>query len=299
MNELNSNKDPQLYNSRQIQNFIYNFRQKPVILDRDIAAIYNVETRILNQAVKRNTERFPEEFMFQLSNEEFEIWKSQIVMSNEDKKGLRRPPYAFTEQGVAMLSAVLRSGIAIRVSIEIMNAFVEMRKILTLHSGLIQRVQSVEMKQLEYDDKFEKVFQALESDNHTQKQGVFFDGQTFEAYVFIADLIKTAKKSIELIDNYIDEAVLVLLTKRHKGVKAIIYSKLVSKALKLDLDKHNSQYEPIEIKIFDKSHDRFLIIDDEKVYHIGASFKDLGKKWFAFSLIEKDSVTVIEKIRSL
>ena len=299
MNELNSNKDPQLYNSRQIQNFIYNFRQKPVILDRDIAAIYNVETRILNQAVKRNTERFPEEFMFQLSNEEFEIWKSQIVMSNEDKKGLRRPPYAFTEQGVAMLSAVLRSGIAIRVSIEIMNAFVEMRKILTLHSGLIQRVQSVEMKQLEYDDKFEKVFQALESDNHTQKQGVFFDGQTFEAYVFIADLIKTAKKSIELIDNYIDEAVLVLLTKRHKGVKAIIYSKLVSKALKLDLDKHNSQYEPIEIKIFDKSHDRFLIIDDEKVYHIGASLKDLGKKWFAFSLIEKDSVTVIEKIRSL
>ena len=299
MNELNNNKEPQLYNSKQIQNFIYNFRQVPVILDRDIAVIYNVETRALNQAIKRNIERFPEEFMFQLSNEEFEIWKSQIVMSNEDKKGLRRPPYAFTEQGVAMLSAVLRSGIAIRVSIEIMNAFVEMRKILTLHSGLIQRVQSVEMKQLEYDDKFEKVFQALESDNHTQKQGVFFDGQTFEAYVFIADLIKTAKKSIELIDNYIDEAVLVLLTKRHKGVKAIIYSKLVSKALKLDLDKHNSQYEPIEIKVFDKSHDRFLIIDDEKVYHIGASLKDLGKKWFAFSLIEKDSVTVIEKIRSL
>lgn len=299
MKELNENSRPQLYNSKHIQNLIYTFRQVPVILDRDIAPIYNVDTRSLNQAVKRNIERFPDEFMFQLTNEEFEIWKSQIVMSDDDKIGLRRPPYAFTEQGIAMLSAVLRSVTAIQVSIEIMNAFVAMRKMLALHTGLIQRVKSVEIKQLEYDNKFEKVFQALESNNHIQKQGVFFDGQTFEAYIFIAEIIKSANKSIELIDNYVDETVLTLLTKRHKSVKAIIYSKHISKTLKLDLEKHNSQYEPIEIKLFDKAHDRFLIIDDKKVYHIGASLKDLGKKWFAFSLIERDSVNVVEKIRNL
>lgn len=306
---INENK---IYNQQEIENLIFTFRGLSVMIDRDLAEMYRVETRILNQAVKRNIERFPEKFRFQLTEEEFANWKSQIVMSNEVPNknlisqivtssekhgGIRKMPYVFTEQGVAMLSAVLKSQIAVAISIQIIDAFVAMRKTINQHSGLLQRMDRFEIKQANNDQKFEQIFKALELETNTQKQGIFFDGQTFDAYTFTADLIRSAAQSIQLIDNYIDDSVLLLLSKRTKTVKATIYTKTISSTLKLDLKKHNTQYEPIEIKTFDKAHDRFLIIDETKVYHIGASLKDLGKKWFAFSVLDSETVTILDKLK--
>ncbi|MFY8166192.1 MAG: ORF6N domain-containing protein [Sediminibacterium sp.] len=277
-----------------IENRIFIFRDTQVMLDRDLAEMYQVETRVLNQAVNRNLERFPEIFRFRLSVNEFENWKSQIVMSNEDKRGLRWPPFAFTEQGVAMLSAILRSEIAIRVSIQIINAFVEMRKLITIHNGLLQRMDGIERKQLDADQKFEKIFKALEG-NIIPAQGIFFQGEVFDAYKLTSKIIRSAKKNIVLIDNYIDENSLTHLSKKNKKVSVLLLTKTISKQLVLDVKKANEQYENFEIRIFSKSHDRFLIIDNSVVYHIGASLKDLGKKWFAFSKMDKSSVSSILK----
>lgn len=303
-----------IYNQQEIENLIFTFKGLSVMIDKDLAEMYRVETRILNQAVKRNIERFPEKFRFQLTEEEFANWKSQIVMSNEVPNknlisqivtssekhgGIRKMPYVFTEQGVAMLSAVLKSQTAVTISIQIIDAFVEMRKTIGMHSGLLQRMDRFEIKQANNDQKFEQIFKALELETNTQKQGIFYDGQTFDAYTFTADLIRSATQSIQLIDNYIDDSVLLLLSKRTKTVKATIYTKAISNTLKLDLKKHNTQYEPIEIKTFDKAHDRFLIIDGAKVYHIGASLKDLGKKWFAFSLLDIETVTILDKLEGI
>lgn len=303
-----------IYNQQEIENLIFTFKGLSVMIDKDLAEMYRVETRILNQAVKRNIERFPEKFRFQLTEEEFANWKSQIVMSNEVPNknlisqivtssekhgGIRKMPYVFTEQGVAMLSAVLKSQTAVTISIQIIDAFVEMRKTIGMHNGLLQRMDRFEIKQANNDQKFEQIFKALELETNTQKQGIFYDGQTFDAYTFTADLIRSATQSIQLIDNYIDDSVLLLLSKRTKNVRATIYTKAISNTLKLDLKKHNTQYEPIEIKTFDKAHDRFLIIDGAKVYHIGASLKDLGKKWFAFSLLDIETVTILDKLEGI
>jgi hypothetical protein len=283
-----------------IRNRIYTLRGLQVMFDRDLASLYDVETRALNQAVKRNGERFPDEYCFQLNDEEFSNWKSQIVMSNEDRMGLRRPPYAFTEQGVAMLSAVLRSETAVKVSIQIINAFVTMRRFIAANAQIFHRLDSVEQKQLEHkaetDEKFDRIFNAIESKEITPKQGVFFDGQIFDAYNFVSDLIRRAKKSIIIIDNYIDDSALLLLTKRKKSVTVKIFTKTISKQLALDVKKYNSQYPPVEIKKFKYAHDRFIIIDDKEVFHFGASLKDLGKKWFAFSKLEKDAFRLMERL---
>ena len=248
------------------------------MIDRDLAELYSVETRALNQAVKRNLARFPNSFRFQLNDEEFENWKSQNVISNNDKMGLRRPPFVFTEQGVAMLSAILRSQTAIIVSVEIMNAFVALRKSLILQSGILQRIDGIEKKMLETNQKFEKIFKALENKDSVPSQGVFFDGQVFDAYVLASRIIRSAKTSIVLIDNYINETTLTHLSKKKQGVKVILLTKSISKQLELDIQKANAQYGDFELKPFDKSHDRFLIIDGEEIFHLGASMKDLGKK---------------------
>lgn len=283
---------------KEIENRIYVFRGTQVMLDRDLADMYQVETRVLNQAVNRNIERFPELFRFQLTEAEFENWKSQIVMSNEDKMGLRRPPFVFTEQGVAMLSAVLRSSVAVQVSIQIMNAFVEMRKLIANHNGLLQRIDGIERKQLETDQKFEKIFKALEG-NTIPTQGIFFDGEVFDAYKLASKIIRSAKKNITLIDNYIDDRTLTHLSKKNKNVLVLLLTKTISKQLSLDLKKANEQYGNFEVQSFAKSHDRFLIIDDSDVYHLGASLKDLGKKWFAFSKMDKSSVSsILKEIRN-
>ncbi len=266
-----------------LEHLIYVFRGKQVMLDRDIAMLYGVETRVVNQAVKRNEERFPEDFVFQLSSAETENWKSQSVISNSIKMGIRKNPFAFTENGIAMLSSVLRSPTAIEANIRIMRAFTSMRHFLASNAQIFQRLSNIEYHQVETDKRIDEVFKRIDAQTPPQ-QGIFFDGQVFDAYRFVADLIRKAKKSIVLIDNYVDDSVLSLLDKRKDKVSATIYTSKISSQLKLDINKHNSQYPLIDVKQFNKAHDRFLLIDNE-VYHIGASIKDLGKKWFAFTLM--------------
>jgi hypothetical protein len=264
------------------------------MLDRDLSELYQVPTKRLNEQVKRNIERFPEQFRLQLTQDE----KNELVANCDRFENLKHStslPYAFTEQGVAMLSAVLRSDTAVKVSIQIMQAFVAMRRFIATNAEVFQRLVRVERKQLETDNKFEQLFDAIESKEIRPKQGVFFDGQVFDAYSFVADLIRTARKSIVLIDNYVDDSVLTLLSKRPAGVLCTIYTKTISKQLSLDLKKHNQQYSPINLETFPDAHDRFVIIDGNDIYHIGASLKDLGKKWFAFSKMDLGAVEMLGK----
>ncbi|WP_367914873.1 ORF6N domain-containing protein [Leadbetterella sp. DM7] len=270
----------------EIRNLIYTIRGKQVMLDSDLASLYQVETKNLNKAVKRNIERFPASFCFQLTEEEASNLRFQIGTSSLNYGGRRYLPYVFTEQGVAMASAILRSDIAVKVSVEIMEAFVEMRRMLTSNASLFHRLDKIELKQLEADEKFEELFKALESDKLHSEKGIFYNGQVFDAYAFVSDIIRSAGSSIILLDNYVDDTVLTLLGKRNTNVTAIIYTKSISTQLRLDLQRYNSQYHPIEVEVFSDAHDRFLIIDDTELYHIGASLKDLGKKWFAFSRMD-------------
>ena len=300
------------FNAGEIREKIFTIRGLQVILDRDLAALYGVETKVLNQAVKRNIVRFPAEFMLQLTESEFGIlrsqsvtsnWKSQFVTSNKDKMGLRKRPFAFTEQGVAMLSGVLKSDVAVRISIQIIKAFVVMRKFIASNAQIFQRLDYVELKQLEYkketNKKFDEIFDAIEHKEIKVKQGIFFNGQIFDAHAFVSSIIRDAQKTIVLIDNFVDDSVLTLFNKRKKGVNVTIFTKNISKELALDLEKYNSQYPPIVIKEFGDSHDRFLIIDNNKVYHFGASLKDLGKKWFAFSKFDKDAFRILERLKAV
>ena len=270
----------------EIKNLIYTIRGKQVMLDSDLASLYQVETKNLNKAVKRNIERFPVSFCFQLTEEEVQNLRFQSGTSSVSYGGRRYLPYVFTEQGIAMASAILRSDIAVKVSVEIMEAFVEMRRILISNASLFHRLDKIELKQLEADQKFEEIFKALESDKLHSEKGIFYDGQIFDAYTFISDIIRSAKISIILIDNYVDDTVLTLLGKREQSVTVKIYTKNISNQLHLDLQRYNSQYPAIEIELLSDAHDRFLIIDHTELYHIGASLKDLGKKWFAFSRID-------------
>lgn len=268
---------------QKIESLITSVRGQQVMIDRDLAMLYGVETKQLNRQVKRNIERFPDDFMFQLTQEEFNDLRCQFGTSSW---GMTRTlPYAFTENGVAMLSGVLRSQTAISVNINIMRAFTSMRHFLASHTQLFKRIETIEYNQLKTDKRLDDVLKRLDDKQAQPSQGIFYDGQMFDAYAFTSSLIKKACSSIILIDNYIDETVLTQLNKRSKGVSVTIYTSQVTKQLKLDIERNNSQYEPIEVKGFSKSHDRFLCIDDE-VYHIGASLKDLGKRWFAFSKME-------------
>ena len=288
-----------------IKTKIYTIRGLQVMLDRDLAELYGVETRVLNQAVKRNMERFPEEFMFQLTEDEYQNLRSQFVISswisqNVTSKpygGRRYLPFVFTEQGVSMLSAVLKSTIAVSISIKIIKSFVEMRRFISNNALIFQRLDSLEQKQFKTDDKVEAILNAIEDKSIKPKQGIFYDGQVYDAYIFVSDLIKSADESIVLIDNYIDDTVLTLLSKREPKVKSTIYTKNITKQLELDLQKYNAQYPTIELKKFDSSHDRFLIIDAKEVYHIGASLKDLGKKWFAFSKFDVGALDILGRLK--
>jgi glycogen debranching enzyme len=287
----------ELISSDGIQNRIYTVRGLQVMIDNDLAELYQIEVKALNQGVKRNIEKFPAEFMFQLATEETENLRSQIVTSSWG--GRRTNPYAFTEQGVAMLSAVLRSETAVKTSIQIINAFVAMRRFIATNAGIFQRLDSVERKQLEADENFKKIFNAIEAKEIIPKQGIFFNGQIFDAYRFVSDLFRTAKKSIIIIiDNYIDDTVLVHLAKRHENVTVTILTRSISKHLSLDVKKFNEQYPAIEIKEFNNAHDRFIIIDGNTVYHFGASLKDLGKKWFAFSKMDIGAVEMLGKLEN-
>ena len=296
----------EIVKTEDIQNKIFTIRNQQVMIDGDLAELYGVDLKRLNEQVKRNIERFPARYRFQLTKEEWEGVQSQSKLflrsqnaTLKNKRGQHRKylPYVFTEQGVSMLSAVLRSETAVKVSILIIDAFVEMKKFISVNAGIFQRLDKIEQKQIETDQKFEQVFKALEEKGEMPKQGIFYDGQIFDAYQFVAGLIKKAKKSIVLIDNYIDESVLTLFSKNQK-IDVTVFTRNIGKQLKLDLEKYNAQYKPVTIKKFTKAHDRFLIIDDKEIYHFGASLKDLGKKWFAFSKFDMDAVEVLGKLKN-
>lgn len=274
--------------SSEIERMIIELRGQQVMIDRDLAVLYGVDTKVLNQAVKRNIDRFPERFRFQLSKEE----TNELVANCDRFNSLKHSssaPYAFTEQGISMLSAVLRSQTAVDVSIRIMDAFVAMRRFLANNAQVFQRLANIEYHQIETDKRIDEVFKRLDANTQPQ-QGIFFDGQVFDAYRFAADLMRKAKTSIILIDNYVDDTVLSLLDKRTEGVSVTIYTQRTSKQFQLDIDRHNTQYPAIKVEHFNKAHDRFLLIDNE-VYHIGASIKDLGKKWFGFTLMRDINTT--------
>ena len=278
----------------RIESLIRFIREKQVILDTDLAMLYGVETKRLKEQVKRNIDRFPDDFMFELTREELNSLRSQIATSNR-RGGTRYLPYAFTEGGIAMLSSVLKSGIAVEVNIRIMRAFVAMRHFLANNAQVFQRLANIEYHQIETDRRIDEVFKRLDANTQPQ-QGIFYDGQVFDAYRFVSDLIRKAKNSIVLIDNYVDDTVLALLDKRADNVTATIYTQHISQQLQLDINRHNTQYPAINVEHFNRAHDRFLLIDDE-VYHIGASIKDLGKKWFAFTLMQDITTTeLINKI---
>mgnify|MGYP006382255015 CR=1 FL=1 len=262
-------------------------RGKQVLLDRDLATLYGVETKRINEQVKRNIERFPAEFCFQLDKLEFENWKSQFATSNSDKMGLRKAPFAFTEQGVAMLSAVLHSEKAIRVSIDIMKAFVAMRHYMMLNGGFVNRLANVESKVidqdarlLDHEHKFDTIFEAMDR-GELKSKGLYYNNQEFDAYVFVCALIRQAKKRIVLVDRYVTEKTLTMMLKREKGVSVTIYTYDKSKVLEVDLATYNEQYpdSPMQVLPSYGMHDRFLFIDDT-AYHFGASLKDLGKNTF-------------------
>lgn len=278
-----------------IENRIFSIRGHQIMVDRDLAELYNVDTRSLNQAVKRNIERFPESFRFQISDEE----KTELVATCDRFKTTIKfspsNPYVFTEQGVAMLSAVLKSPTAIHTSIRIIEAFVAMRNFLLNNASIFQRMERLEMKQLKTDEKVDAILDKL-GEEKKPTEGIFFQGQIFDAYAFVADLIRKAQKRIVIIDNYIDDTVLVQLAKRNAGVSVDIYDGQISRQLRQDVVAHNAQYPGVTLHHYQKAHDRFIIIDEE-VYHIGASLKDLGKKLFAFS--KMDVMTGTELISKL
>ena len=281
----------------EVESRIFTIRGVQVILDRDLAELYGVKTFRLNEQVKRNIKRFPEKYRFQLTEDE----TNELIANCERFESLKHSsfcPYAFTEHGVVMLSSVLHSDEAIEISGRVVDAFVAMRRFLAANAPIFQRLEHIEYKLLENDHKFDQVFAKLEEKSLEPKQGIFFEGQVYDAYELICNLIKSAAKRIVLVDNYVDYTVLTMLDKREPGVDAAIYSQKAGDQLKLDITKHDAQYPHIPVWIFKMSHDRFLIIDD-LVYHIGASIKDLGKKWFAVSLMEaQDANSIITRLQA-
>lgn len=272
-----------------IESRIFNIRNLQVMIDRDLAELYGVETKVLNQAVKRNIERFPEKFRFQLNSKE----KDDLVTNCDHLQDLKfsyNNPYAFTEQGVAMLSSVLKSKTAIEVSIKIMNAFVEMRKFILTNAQVFQRLETLEIKQIGNDKNFERIFNALEQNEGVKTQGIFFDGQIYDAYSFVIDLIRKAKEEIVLIDGYVDKEVLDMLSKKQTNVRVIIYTLPNANINKTDINRFNAQYPTLKEYRTTKVHDRYLIIDNKELYTIGASLKDLGKKCFSFTKMEEESL---------
>ena len=314
-----------------IENRIFVIRNQQVMIDRDLALLYGVETKRLNEQVKRNIERFPERFMFQLTKEEQEYYdcqrsqiatlevenngqslrsqiatlndlKSQNATSNMRGKYSKYLSYAFTEQGVAMLSSVLRSETAVQVSIRIMDAFVTMRRFLQNNAQIFvelgfikQHLIESDLHHKENDQKIERLFTLMDRYKIEDKQGIFFQGQIFDAYAKFESFIQQAKKEIILIDQYVDLTVLERLAKKQKGVAVTIYTSSKASLTAQDVQQFNKQYPTLTICHTSTMHDRFLIIDRSIIYHIGASVKDLGKKCFAFEILE-DTPTLIHAI---
>ena len=289
--------------NEDLRSKIFDIRGFQVMLDFDLALLFQVETKRLNEQVKRNLNRFPTRFRFQLNETEM----NELVANCDRFKTLKHStnlPFVFSEQGIAMLATVLHSEIAVDISIQIMDAFVEMRKLIANNATIFQRLGNIEQKLVANDIKFQKsdenfnkLFDALNANELKPKQGIFYDGQVFDAYALINKIIRNAKKSIVLIDNYIDDSILTLFSKRNNNVAVTIYTQYITPKMKLDLQKYNEQYPKIKMKIHLKSHDRFMIIDDNELYHIGASLKDLGKKWFGITKFESGALDMLHKLK--
>ena len=297
--EENKLSIPSQVSNQEIKNLIYTIRGKQVMIDSDVAMLYQYETKNINKAVKRNIERFPEDFCFKLTESELQILRFQFGTSNQSEKinyetrgGRRYLPYVFTEQGIAMLAGVLKNKIAVKVSINIIKSFIEMRKFISTNGQVFERLTNVEYKLLEHDKKFDEVFNQLQHEENI-KQKIFFEGQIYDAYSLIIDIIKKANQKILIIDNYIDESVLKMLTKKNKMVEVIIITSNKSTIQNIDIQKFNKEYPTLKISKTNKFHDRFIVIDNKEMYHLGASIKDLGKKCFGINKIE--DMKIIEK----
>ena len=303
------------HKSVDIKSMIRTIRGQQVMLDFELSMLYGVETKVLNQAVKRNINRFPDDFMFQLTKDELESlrsqivtsnslenqqdinWKSQIVTSNFAKMGLRRPPYAFTRNGIGMLSSVLRSETAVGVNILIMRAFTSIPQIVNQNVQMVQRIFNIEQHQMETDEKIELILDKIEEIAPKQlPEQIFQTGCVWDAWTYVSDLVRNAKKRIVLIDNFVDDRVLSLLDKRADGVSATIHSRYFEQ-FQTDLKKHNEQYPAIEfVQLPHKNHDRFLVIDD-KVYFMGASLKDMGAGLCAVTEMLTSPETILELLK--
>jgi hypothetical protein len=266
-----------------------------VMLDADLAKLYGVSTTRMNEQVKRNKIRFPDRFCFQMTPNELKNWISQNATSKSQRMGIRKCPWVFTEYGVAMVSSVLNSTLAVEVSIQIIQSFIEIKRASSAGEILIARVANMERIMNNQSDQILELYSLMEGHN-LPKSGIFFNDEIFDAYVFSSEIIASAKKSIILIDNYIDETTLLQLSKRNPKVMCSIYTEKITPQLKLDLDKHNAQYPPIQIMLLKNVHDRFLILDQQALYHLGASLKDLGKRWFAFSRMDGIIADVMKRL---
>ncbi len=302
----------------EIKRLIYTIRGKQVMIDNDVARLYHYTTKNINKAVKRNIERFLEEFCFQLTENEFQTLRFQIGTSKQNESqnlrfqietskqsseinnnlrgGRRYLPYVFTEQGIAMLAGVLKNDIAVKVSLNIINSFIEMRKFIASNGQVFERLTNMEYKLLEHDKKFDIVFDQLQKEENI-KQKIFFEGQIYDAYSLIIDIIKKANRKITIIDNYIDDSILKMLAKKNKNVEVTILTSIKSNIQNIDIQKFNKEYPTLKVAKTDKFHDRFVLLDNTEMYHLGASIKDLGKKCFAISKVENEEmINLIKKV---
>ncbi len=284
--------------NEDIKNLIYTIRGKQVMLDSDVARLFEYATKDLNRNVKNNIERFPEYYCFQLTDEEYKSLRCKIFTLNENGRGQHRKylPYVFTEYGITMLAGLLKSQVAVNVSIKIVNSFIEMRKFLASNGQVFERLTNVEYQLQEHNKKFDEVFNQLQLGENI-KQRIFFDGQIYDAYSIIIDIIKKANKKILIIDNYIDDSVLKMLAKKKNNVGVVILTSDKSNIDNLDIKKFNKEYPILKVAKTNKFHDRFIVIDNKEMYHLGASIKDLGKKCFGINKIE--DMEIIEKIINL
>ena len=302
----------------EIKKLIYTIRGKQVMIDNDVARLYHYTTKNINKAVKRNIERFPEEYCFQLTENEFQTLRFQIGTSKQNESqnlrfqietskqsseinnnlrgGRRYLPYVFTEQGIAMLAGVLKNDIAVKVSLNIINSFIEMRKFIASNGQVFERLTNMEYKLLEHDKKFDIVFDQLQQEENI-KQKIFFEGQIYDAYSLIIDIIKKANRKITIIDNYIDDSILKMLAKKNKNVEVTILTSIKSNIQNIDIQKFNKEYPTLKVVRTDKFHDRFVLLDSKEMYHLGASIKDLGKKCFAISKVENEEmINLIKRV---
>ena len=286
---IKTEEDIEVYDREKIRSMIYEIRGKQVMLDSDVAMLYHYDTKNVNKAMKRNIERFPEDFCFQLTEEELESLRFQFGTLNKNKRGQHRKylPYVYTEQGVSMLAGTLKNDISIKVSISIIRAFIEMRKFISNNANMLNRLTTVEYKLLEHDKKFDEVFNELQNNKEEKVTSkIFYNGQIYDAYSLIIKIIKEAKEKILIIDNYIDDTILEMLSKKNKEVEVVVLTSNNCNLTKLDIQKFNKQYPTLNLSKTSIFHDRFIVIDNKNLYHIGASLKDLGKKCFGINKIE-------------